>query len=125
MIKYTVWLHLCLGAGNKRSLEAIEYYGNAKEIFEISAKKLGLGLSVVIDILNPEIIVIGSVFARNYDLMHPVAREVIDKEALSYAASDELPVVLVNVMRAGPGLGSIYPAQGDYYQSVYDREQRE
>ncbi len=41
------------------------------------------------------------------------------QEALSYAASDELPVVLVNVMRAGPGLGSIYPAQGDYYQSVY------
>ena len=41
------------------------------------------------------------------------------QEALSYAASDELPIVLVNVMRAGPGLGSIYPAQGDYYQSVY------
>ena len=41
------------------------------------------------------------------------------QEALSYAASDELPVVLVNVMRAGPGLGYIYPAQGDYYQSVY------
>lgn len=41
------------------------------------------------------------------------------QETLSYAASDELPLVLVNVMRAGPGLGSIYPAQGDYYQSIY------
>ena len=41
------------------------------------------------------------------------------QEALSYAAGDELPVVLVNVMRAGPGLGYIYPAQGDYNQSVY------
>ena len=41
------------------------------------------------------------------------------QEALSYACSDELPVVLVNVMRAGPGLGYIYPAQGDYYQAVY------
>ncbi len=41
------------------------------------------------------------------------------QEALAYAASDELPIVLVNVMRAGPGLGSIYPAQGDYYQTVY------
>ena len=40
------------------------------------------------------------------------------QEALSYAASDELPVVLVNVMRTGPGLGYIYPAQGDYNQSV-------
>ena len=41
------------------------------------------------------------------------------QEALSYAAGDELPVVLINVMRAGPGLGYIYPAQGDYNQSVY------
>ena len=41
------------------------------------------------------------------------------QEALSYAASDELPVVVVNVMRTGPGLGYIYPAQGDYNQSVY------
>lgn len=41
------------------------------------------------------------------------------QEALSYACSDELPVVLVNVMRAGPGLGYIYPAQGDYFQAVY------
>lgn len=41
------------------------------------------------------------------------------QEALSYATSDELPVVLVNVMRTGPGLGYIYPAQGDYNQAVY------
>lgn len=41
------------------------------------------------------------------------------QEALSYACGDEVPVVLVNVMRAGPGLGYIYPAQGDYFQSVY------
>ena len=41
------------------------------------------------------------------------------QEGLSYAASDELPVVLVNVMRTGPGLGYIYPAQGDYNQAVY------
>ena len=41
------------------------------------------------------------------------------QEALSYACGDELPIVLVNVMRAGPGLGYIYPAQGDYNQSVY------
>lgn len=40
------------------------------------------------------------------------------QETLSYAAADELPVVLVSVMRAGPGLGYIYPAQGDYNQAV-------
>ncbi len=40
------------------------------------------------------------------------------QEALSYAAADELPVVLVNVMRGGPGLGNIYPSQGDYFQAT-------
>ena len=40
------------------------------------------------------------------------------QESLSYVAADELPVVLVSVMRAGPGLGYIYPAQGDYNQAT-------
>ncbi len=40
------------------------------------------------------------------------------QESMSYAASDELPIVLISVMRAGPGLGYIFPAQGDYNQAV-------
>lgn len=40
------------------------------------------------------------------------------QEGLSYAAADELPVVLVSVMRGGPGLGNIYPSQGDYFQAT-------
>ncbi|MDD3436415.1 MAG: 3-methyl-2-oxobutanoate dehydrogenase subunit VorB [Candidatus Gastranaerophilales bacterium] len=40
------------------------------------------------------------------------------QEALCYIAADELPAVLVSVMRAGPALGYIYPAQGDYNQAV-------
>ena len=40
------------------------------------------------------------------------------QEALSYAASDELPVVLISVMRGGPGLGNIYSSQGDYFQTT-------
>ena len=40
------------------------------------------------------------------------------QETISYAAGDELPLVLISVMRAGPGLGYIYPAQGDYNQAV-------
>ncbi len=39
-------------------------------------------------------------------------------EAMSYMAASELPVVLVNVMRGGPGLGSIGPAQADYHQAT-------
>ena len=40
------------------------------------------------------------------------------QEGLSYATADELPVVLVSVMRGGPGLGNIYPSQGDYNQAT-------
>ena len=39
-------------------------------------------------------------------------------EAMSYMAASELPVVLVNVMRGGPGLGSIGPSQSDYFQAT-------
>lgn len=40
------------------------------------------------------------------------------QEGISYLAGAELPCLLVNVMRGGPGLGSIGSAQADYYQSV-------
>lgn len=40
------------------------------------------------------------------------------QETLSYACNDELPIVLVNVMRAGPGQGYIFPSQGDYDQAT-------
>jgi len=40
------------------------------------------------------------------------------QEAISYIASAELPCLLVNVTRGGPGLGTIQPSQGDYFQAV-------
>ena len=40
-------------------------------------------------------------------------------EGLSYIAGTELPMVLVDVMRGGPGLGNIAPAQADYNQIVH------
>ena len=39
-------------------------------------------------------------------------------EGISYMAGAELPAVIVNVVRAGPGLGTIQPSQSDYFQSV-------
>ena len=39
-------------------------------------------------------------------------------EGLSYIAAAELPCVVVDVQRAGPGLGNIFPAQGDYNCTV-------
>jgi 2-oxoglutarate ferredoxin oxidoreductase subunit alpha len=40
------------------------------------------------------------------------------QEGLSYIAGSEVPVVIVDVMRGGPGLGNIAPSQGDYFQMV-------
>lgn len=39
-------------------------------------------------------------------------------EGISYMAGAELPAVIVNVVRGGPGLGTIQPSQADYFQSV-------
>ena len=39
-------------------------------------------------------------------------------EGVSYAAASHLPMVLVNIVRAGPGLGGILPAQSDYLQAT-------
>ncbi|MCU0292491.1 MAG: 3-methyl-2-oxobutanoate dehydrogenase subunit VorB [Thermoanaerobaculaceae bacterium] len=39
-------------------------------------------------------------------------------EAISYIAGAELPVVIVNIMRGGPGLGGILPSQSDYFQAT-------
>ena len=39
-------------------------------------------------------------------------------EAMSYMAGSQVPLVLVEVMRGGPGLGSIGPSQGDYFQAT-------
>lgn len=40
------------------------------------------------------------------------------QEGISYMAGAELPAVIVNVMRGGPGLGTIQPSQGDYFQAT-------
>ncbi len=57
----------------------------AKKVFDISGKRLGQGLSVVIDILNPEIIVIGSIFTRCEDLLRRPMEKVLKREVLSHS----------------------------------------
>ena len=42
----------------------------------------------------------------------------LKQEGLSYLAGAELPAVVVNIVRCGPGLGGILPAQCDYFQAV-------
>lgn len=42
----------------------------------------------------------------------------LKQEGFSYIAGAELPAVVVNIVRGGPGLGGILPAQGDYFQAT-------
>ncbi len=42
----------------------------------------------------------------------------LKQEGISYLAGAQLPAVIVNIMRGGPGLGNIAPAQGDYFQAT-------
>jgi len=42
----------------------------------------------------------------------------LKQEGISYIAGAELPAVVVNIMRAGPGLGGIQTSQGDYFQAT-------
>jgi 2-oxoglutarate ferredoxin oxidoreductase subunit alpha len=42
----------------------------------------------------------------------------LKQEGISYLAGAELPALIVNVQRAGPGLGSIEPSQADYWQAT-------
>jgi len=42
----------------------------------------------------------------------------LKQEGISYLAGSELPAVIVNIMRGGPGLGNIAPSQADYFQAT-------
>lgn len=71
-----------------KSIAEAAYAGDetAKEVYRICGEHLGKGLSILIDILNPERIILGSIFTRCTDLIWPAARQVIAREALSPAA---------------------------------------
>lgn len=55
----------------------------ALEVYRICGEYLGRGLSLIIDILNPECIVIGSIFARSRDLLWDEAQKQIKREVLA------------------------------------------
>ena len=54
----------------------------ARAILPECGKRLGSGLSVLMDILNPEVIVLGSIFVRSREAIWPSAQEMIEREAL-------------------------------------------
>lgn len=56
---------------------------DARLVLEESAKMLGRGLSVIIDMLNPEIIVLGSIYTRSGEILETQMRSTLAREALS------------------------------------------
>lgn len=59
----------------------------ARRVFEKSGEMLGKGLSVMIDVLNPEKIVLGGVFMRSSELLIPSMRKVLERETLDESLS--------------------------------------
>lgn len=80
---------------------AFEGDATAREVYRISGEKLGRGLSVLIDILNPERIVIGSVFARSGELL----REAMEKELKAEALAPSLEVCRAVPAELGENIG--------------------
>jgi len=60
---------------------------NAIEVYKTCGQYLGRGLSVLIDILNPEMIIIGGIYGRAQSLIEPWMNELIRKETLPISAS--------------------------------------
>lgn len=58
----------------------------AIEVYKTCSEYLGRGLSMIIDILNPQIIVLGSIFGRAKDLIEPHMWQVINQESINYSA---------------------------------------
>lgn len=54
----------------------------AKEVYDTCGEMLGHGLSILVDILNPEMIVLGSIFARSEGLLRPAMEKVMREECL-------------------------------------------
>lgn len=85
----------------------------AIKIIEKSAKKLAKGLSILIDLLNPEAIIIGSIFTRCENLFRSIIEEILEKEVL------EISYKRCKILRSELGesigdYGALFTATNDY-----------
>ena len=60
----------------------------ARAVLEESAVWMGRGLAILVDLLNPQILVLGSVYARCWDMMFPGIMRELAKEALPQSLAD-------------------------------------
>lgn len=78
-----------LPAITAKSIADAAFAGDAVaiEVYRICAEYLGRGLALLIDILNPEMIILGSIYGRAHQLLEPVMLEVIKREAYKDSVS--------------------------------------
>lgn len=95
------------------ALAAEEGHEDALEVLRVSGRYFGKGLSILIDILNPEVIVAGSIYARSGHLFQEEMEKEIRKEALSYSrkACRILPAELGESIG---DYGAVVAALGEY-----------
>ena len=78
-----------LPAVTAKSIAEAAYAGDetAREVYRMVARYLGRGLPLIIDVLNPEVIILGSIFGRSRDLIEPYMLEVVHREAIGFSAA--------------------------------------
>lgn len=73
----------------------------AAEVFSLTGRRLGMGMAVLMDILNPDIIVLGSIFARCEQYLRPAMEKALHRECLTQNLCPVVPALL------GEGLGDM------------------
>ncbi len=106
------------GVGSAKELADAARGGDARatEVYRKVGHDLGRGLAYILDILNPEVVVIGSIFTRARDLMEDAMYEVLEREVLSYT----LAAVKIVPAKLGDDIGDM-AALGVAYAGVAER----
>ena len=101
---------------NKITAETIARAANsgdlcALEVYRISGRKLGELLSVLIDLLNPQMIVVGSVYTRSSHLMQAEMTKVIESETLAVPRKN----CIISKAALGDSIGDYAAISAAYY----------
>ena len=106
-----------VGKGNISAKTIAEYArkGNkfCKAVFNKSGDMLGRTLSIIVDVINPEKIVIGGVYMRAEDLLYPRAIKVMQKECLSFSL-EKVQVLPAGLKENIGDYAALSIAKGDY-----------
>ena len=95
------------------ALAAADGDAKALEVLRLSGQRLGEGLAILIDVLNPDAIILGSIYSRAGRFLEPAMREVLEREALAgpLKACRILPAAL------GENIGNVAAVSVALYRS--------